>query len=176
MDRVARLVLVLVLALAALLPAQALARTRTTKAEATLINQAGEVVGSASFRQKGNSVTVKVKVNSGLTAGQHGIHVHAVGACTTGTTPPFASAGPHFNPTGEHHGHHAGDLGNVTANRKGKVRATLTTTHFTLSAGSASLFDADGSALMIHAMPDDGVTDPAGNSGGRVLCGVVRPK
>jgi len=111
---------------------------------------------------------------SGLTPGDHGVHLHAVGKCEE---PAFASAGGHLNPAGRQHGmnnpagRHLGDLPNLVAGADGT--ATLS---YPLgdpaSSLSASLFDADGTALVIHAGPDDYITDPSGNSGGRVACGV----
>ncbi|HUG13653.1 MAG TPA: superoxide dismutase family protein [Thermomicrobiales bacterium] len=156
-------------ALAALLLTSALAASPVQHASATLIDVDGNVVGFATFVERPDgSVLVNVHA-SGLTPGQHGIHVHAVGECA----PPFASALGHFNPGGHAHGAHAGDLGNVTANPAGRANMTQVVTQFTLSAGTHSLFDADGSALVIHAGPDDLVSDPAGNSGPRVICGVI---
>ena len=108
-----------------------------------------------------------------LTAGMHGIHVHTVGMCTA---PDFASAGGHLNPSAMKHGldnpagPHAGDLPNITANASGQAHVDVSTTHATL----AQLMDTDGSAIVVHAAQDDQKTDPAGNSGARVACGVVK--
>ena len=150
------------------------------QASAELKNGTGQVVGNATFTQAANGVQVRVQV-SNLEPGAHGIHLHAVGKCDG---PDFATAGGHFNPTSKQHGYdnpagpHAGDLGNppnitVGANRTGTL--TVTTTLVTLSAGANSLMDADGSALVIHAATDDNKTDPSGNSGARIACGVIVP-
>ena len=118
-----------------------------------------------------------------LTAGNHGFHIHTVGSCVLGSTPTFASAGAHFNPTSSKHGlsnkagPHAGDLSNLPVKPNGNATATDYNDMITLQAGkSNSVFDADGSAIVIHANADDNITDPTGNSGGRVACGVIEKK
>ena len=94
----------------------------------------------------------------------------------------FASAGSHFNPTGRQHGAlnaqgpHAGDLPNVTIAADGKGRLESTTELISLVGGPSSVFDADGSAIVVHAAPDDFKTDPTGNSGARIACGVIGRK
>ena len=112
----------------------------------------------------------------GLTTGAHGIHLHAVGTCDA---PGFASAGSHLNPHGKQHGSanpagsHLGDLPNliVGADGTGAITAKLSDS----PAGIASaLFDADGTALVIHASSDDYMTDPSGNSGPRIACAVLK--
>lgn len=148
------------------------AEGETLIARATLIDTTGAEVGSATFKQTSNGrVRVTVQV-SGLTRGKHGIHVHAIGLCDPAA---FTSAGSHFNPTSSTHGHHAGDLGNISINNRGSGKLRLNTTQFTLSDGSLSILDGDGSALIIHAGEDDLVTNPTGNSGARVVCGVITP-
>ena len=113
---------------------------------------------------------------SGLPAGAHGIHIHQVGRCDP---PDFASAGPHLNPAGAQHGldnpagPHAGDLSGITVDGSGRATVKLTTARVTLDAAAGGLFDADGSAIVIHASEDDQRTDPSGNSGARIACGVV---
>jgi Cu-Zn family superoxide dismutase len=109
---------------------------------------------------------------SGLAPGQHGIHVHGTAACT----PTFDAAGSHHNPLARLHGEHAGDLPNLTVDRSGHGRLRATVSSFTLSAGPTGAFDADGSSLVVHALPDDGVTQPTGGSGARVVCGVIAPR
>jgi Cu-Zn family superoxide dismutase len=138
-------------------------------AHATLRDPAGAVVGWAKFTEDATGrVHVNVKVD-GLSPGLHGIHIHAVGACS----PDFAAAGGHHNPLGAQHGSHAGDLPNLVVNEAGQGQLNATTDAATLSSSDVGLFDQDGSAVIIHANPDDFVTQPTGNSGGRVACGVV---
>jgi Cu-Zn family superoxide dismutase len=114
---------------------------------------------------------------TGLTPGSHGIHFHQIGRCDP---PDFASAGAHLNPEAKHHGlenpegPHAGDLPNVTAAADGQAVVDLVTPRVTLGSGGPNdLLDADGTALVIHASADDQKSDPAGNSGARIACGVV---
>jgi Cu-Zn family superoxide dismutase len=153
---------------------QATPATGLPAAGATLAAPDGTILGTATFTEGDDSrVTVTVTVLQGLTPGEHGIHVHEVGTCDPTGDQPFASAGEHFNPTGAPHPEHAGDLGNIAAMANGSAQLQLTTNRFTLSPGPASLQDADGSALVIHEGRDDLQTDPSGNSGGRIACGVI---
>jgi Cu-Zn family superoxide dismutase len=144
-------------------------------ATAELRDATGQPVGTALLTQHGASVRLTVQA-SGLTPGRHGVHVHAVGRCDP---PEFTSAGGHFNPLGRRHGlatsdgPHAGDLPNLVADQAGRTRYEATTDQLSLGPGPTSLFDADGSALVIHAQEDDQRTDPTGNSGARVACGVI---
>lgn len=149
-------------------------------ASAVLKDPAGAVIGFASFTEDATGIVhVNVHVEA-ISPGLHGTHIHAVGSCDGTTVPPFASAGGHFNPGGGQHGldnpagPHAGDLPNLTVNEAGVGHLNATTDRVTLSPGWRSLFDADGSALVIHADPDDQATDPTGNSGGRVACGIIQ--
>ena len=165
------LVLLIVLVL---VPAAVSARVPAPKAQATLISTSGKVVGVASFTQRSNgSVVVSIRAH-GLQPGTHGLHVHTTGVCAPGQNPPFGSAGGHFNPDGTLHGAHAGDLGNVWVDSQGSVTASVVTRGFTVSPGFYSLMDRDGSAIIIHAATDDLHTDPTGNSGARVACGVIQ--
>jgi Cu-Zn family superoxide dismutase len=142
---------------------------------AHLRNAQGVEVGTVALEQEGNGVQLEVHV-TGMPAGEHGIHLHAVGRCDA---PDFASAGGHFNPMQRQHGFdnpqgsHAGDLRNLTVAANGTGRAELTDTGVTLGVGPNSLFDADGTAVVIHASADDYRTDPSGNSGARIACGVI---
>ena len=144
-------------------------------AVADLKNTAGQSVGVAQLTQAGNVVRIVVEAR-GLPPGPHGVHVHAVGKCDP---PDFNSAGGHFNPLNKQHGalnpqgSHAGDLPNLTVAPDGNGRMETTTGQLTLGSGPASVWDADGSALVVHASPDDFKTDPTGNSGGRIACGVL---
>jgi Cu-Zn family superoxide dismutase len=146
------------------------------QATAILTDASGQVIGWAKFVEDGTG-TVHVNVHvRGLTTGLHGIHIHAIGNCTP---PLFTSAGSHHNPFGNEHGlnnpdgPHAGDLPNLRVNNAGVGHLNTTTDLVTLSSGPTTLFDADGSALVIHAYPDDQVTDPTGNSAARIACGVI---
>jgi len=144
-------------------------------AVADVKNAAGQSVGTARFTQAGSVVRILVEAK-GLPPGPHAVHVHAVGKCDP---PDFASAGPHFNPLNKQHGalnpqgSHAGDLPNITVAPDGTGRMETTTEQLTLGSGPQSVWDADGSALVIHANPDDFKTDPTGNAGNRIACGVL---
>jgi Cu-Zn family superoxide dismutase len=136
-----------------------------------LRNASGQAVGTATFTTEGSGLRIAVQVRD-LPAGQHGLHVHAIGRCDP---PDFMSAGGHHNPTSRQHGlqnpsgPHAGDLPNLEVVAAGTGSLNTTNTLMTL----ASLFDADGSAIVVHAAADDNTTDPTGNSGGRIACGVI---
>ena len=137
----------------------------------SLINTSGQPTGTVSPAQTSGGVTLGISA-SGLPHGLHGVHVHAVGRCDP---PTFESAGAHWNPASREHGFnnsqgpHAGDLPNVTVASNGVLSETV------VIAGTsfASLADADGSALIIHADADDYITDPSGNSGARIACAVL---
>ena len=146
------------------------------RTSATLLDSAGKQIGVVTLTQTGSGVAVAGDLQ-GLAAGQHGIHFHTVGRCDAAGA--FATAGGHFNPGSRKHGlessdgPHAGDLPNLSADASGKSTYRATTSRVTLGAGSSSLLDADGSAVVVHATADDQRTDPAGNSGARVACGVI---
>ncbi len=137
----------------------------------------GNIVGNASFISTQDGVQVQVQLTNFPEAsqGEHGIHIHQVGQCE----PPFESAGDHFNPTGMEHGFlspgepHAGDLPNIQLDGGGNASYTVTTSLVTLGQGQRSLNDEDGSALIIHSNPDDYITNPSGDSGSRIACGVI---
>lgn len=144
-------------------------------ATAELQNARGQVVGTATLTEGRGGVTIVVEVR-GLPAGEKAVHLHAVGTCEP---PGFTSAAGHFNPEGKRHGHmnpagpHAGDLPNITIAATGTGRLETTNSRVTLGSGASSLFDADGSAVVVHAGPDDYRTDPTGNAGARLACGVI---
>jgi Cu-Zn family superoxide dismutase len=129
----------------------------------------------------GKIVNITLEV-TGLKAGMHGVHLHAVGKCT----PDFAAAGGHFDPgpagnanPDANHPYHMGDIPQLSVPASGKATMKVATTRVTLSDGPLSLFDADGSAIIVHGNPDQGITGEAGSgvSGGpRVACGVIEKK
>jgi len=146
-------------------------------AHADLVNAQGTKIGSAKITDTGHGVKIVVKVSQ-LSPGEHGIHIHTVGKCEP---PAFTSAGGHFNPTSTHHGAqsklgphpHLGDLLNLLADGKGNANMTFVAPGVTLGDGTDSLFHEGGTSLVIHAKEDDLASDPSGNSGDRIACGVI---
>lgn len=145
-------------------------------ASAALKNTEGKEVGSVNLTQTPHGVLINVAVN-GLPPGEHAFHVHAIGKCE----PPFTSAGGHFNPTGKKHGmlaaegQHAGDMPNLHIPQSGDLTVEVMNASITLDKGKPnSVFDADGSAIVIHAGSDDYKSDPAGDAGARIACGVIQ--
>jgi len=145
------------------------------KAKANLLNAQGAPIGTATFSEKSNGVQLELKV-ANLPPGLHGFHIHTVGKCEA---PDFKSAGAHFNPEGKQHGwdnplgHHLGDLQNLNVGPDGKANVKILVPGVTLGEGPNSLFHEGGTSLVIHEKPDDGKTDPAGNAGARIACGVI---
>ena len=144
---------------------------------ATIINSKGETMGSATLSQGPHSVTIAVEV-SRLPPGMHGFHIHAIGKCDP---PDFQTAGGHFNPFGKKHGlkspegPHAGDLPNLEVGPDGRGKIEATVGGLTLGKeGLVVLLGSNGTAVVIHAGPDDEMTDPAGNAGARIACGVIK--
>jgi Cu-Zn family superoxide dismutase len=143
------------------------------RALATLATATGTPAGRATVTEVEGGLRYTIEVE-GLPAGTHGAHVHTVGRCDA---PDFASAGGHWNPTAAKHGSmnpagpHEGDLPNLIIGTDGRGTLGATVAGGTL----AGLLDADGAAMMVHAGADDLMTDPSGNSGGRIACGVFRP-
>jgi Cu-Zn family superoxide dismutase len=144
--------------------------------QAVLKDKAGQQVGLATFTEEADGVRIEV-TGVGLPPGPKGIHIHAVGKCEP---PDFLSAGAHLNPAGKKHGRlnpegaHAGDLPNLAVTPLGAAGLDVTTRAVTLKPGvPGSLFGAGGTSLVVHAQPDDEKTDPTGDSGGRIACGVI---
>ncbi|MBX3566070.1 MAG: superoxide dismutase family protein [Sphingomonas sp.] len=144
------------------------------RAQADLATPDGTPVGTAVAEEIDGDIRVIVEAK-GMAEGVHGVHIHAVGKCEG---PDFASAGGHWNPTAHQHGKenpmgpHMGDLPNLNLNKDGRGQIT-----FTVKGGTfAGLMDQDGAALVVHAGEDDYKTDPSGNSGGRIACGVFQAR
>ena len=150
---------------------------REPRAIAEIKDKDGRAIGRAMFRQQGDVVLVRVDVK-GLKPGLHAVHVHATGRCDP---PAFTTAGGHFNPANRKHGlnssagAHGGDLPNMLVAGDGTGAFAVKSDGFAIKPGAASVFDGDGSALIIHAGIDDHATDPTGNAGDRVGCGVIVP-
>lgn len=140
-----------------------------------LYNSQGEQVGNATLTEGLEGVKISLEVFR-LTPGLHGFHIHTAGKCNP---PDFMSAGGHFNPHGKKHGlknpegPHAGDLPNLVIGPDGVAKVEVMASQATLGEGRHSLFHPGGTALVIHANPDDEMTDPAGNAGARIACGVI---
>jgi superoxide dismutase, Cu-Zn family len=143
-------------------------------ATATIAPTAGNTAkGTVTFTQKGDKVTVTAQL-SGLTPGGHGFHVHEKGDCSS---PDATSAGGHFNPTGKPHGapdaaeHHAGDMPMLQADAGGNAALTADVSGLTIGSGATDIV---GKSVVVHKDVDDYKTQPAGNSGARIGCGVIQ--
>jgi Cu-Zn family superoxide dismutase len=145
-------------------------------AHADIVNAQGQNIGTAHIVADKTGVKIEVKVSQ-LPPGTHGIHIHSVGKCEG---PDFKSAGGHLNPDAKQHGKdnpagpHDGDLLNIEVKADGKAKAMLLDTMVTLGDGPNSLFHDGGTSIVIHEKVDDYKTDPAGNSGARIACGVIQ--
>jgi Cu-Zn family superoxide dismutase len=146
------------------------------KAVAKFVDINGRPAGTATFTNTRHGVLVDVKV-TGLNEGVHGIHIHTSGNCDVKTR--FTAAGPHFSFGPKEHGFmaakgmHAGDLPNGYAAHDGTLEASFITNAFTLGNGKKSIFDKDGASIVVHAKADDYRSQPSGNTGDRVACGVI---
>ncbi len=148
-------------------PLQATAQLKPTKGN--------KVIGEATFEQVGDKVHVVVFVQGLKPGGEYGLHIHEAGDCSSGDG---MSAKGHFNPFGKPHGHpdsperHAGDLPPLKANKAGRANIQVHMDIITLNPGPASII---GRGLIVHAGPDDYTTQPTGNAGARIACGVIQP-
>ena len=145
-------------------------------AHADIMDSKGQKIGTARLEQSSAGVRISLTASQ-LPPGTHGFHIHTVGKCDP---PDFKTAGPHFNPDNKKHGvknpdgPHAGDLSNIEVAADGTVRVTSLAPNVTLGEGPNSLFHDGGTSLVIHAQADDLMTDPSGNSGARIACGVIQ--
>lgn len=147
----------------------------TPSARAKLVDGTGSEIGTATFQESSDGVGIRVEISK-LPPGTHAMHLHTVGECHG---PEFKSAGAHFNPFERKHGlenpdgPHAGDLPNFEVGAEGTSTILVTAKLVTLREGKNSLFQPGGTCLVIHATADDYKTDPAGNAGARIACGII---
>jgi superoxide dismutase, Cu-Zn family len=161
--------------MAAIAAVAASAAASAEMANAALKDKSGKPVGDVDLVQTRHGVLLKVSIKR-LPPGVRAFHIHAVGKCDA----PFESAGPHFNPDNHKHGMmsgpgHAGDMPNLHIPQSGELTVEVLNSAITLEKGKPnSVFDADGSSIVIHDKADDYKSDPAGNAGDRIACGVIQ--